>query len=437
MGFCGLSGTGGVCLLAATGMAAQVAPIPRPDELPGRPYAIEKKWVIGGSGNWDYLTLDPAARQLFVTHQNTVQVVDVDSGAVAGQVSGFGEAHAVALNPNGETGYVSDGRANKVFFFDRRTFRIDTSVDVPASPRALVFEPATGWLFSFGAMPTPTPSVRNPVNPAERAEASPCSTNGGPAYQSLVSIIDPGKETRVADVIVCGVLGAAVADGRGGVYFAMTDRNAVGRLNASSLAELTRTRAAADLGSVHGSIGRDGVLLLDFAWAPTMGGFHRPSRAMDDFTGPPFRVFSLWPECKDVRAVAVDGAHQRLFAGCTNQKLKVVATDTGSAIATLTIGPGVDEMAYDADRGLIFTANGGGYGSVTIVRQHLSDSYAVIQNLPTLQQARTMAIDPSTGLAYLVTTLYGADLRNPPANGIGTLKMNPVDGSFQVLVVGN
>jgi hypothetical protein len=57
--------------------------------------------------------------------------------------------------------------------------------------------------------------------------------------------------------------------------------------------------------------------------------------------------------------------------------------------------------------------------------------------LPTLEQARTMAIDPSTGLLYLVTTLQGADLRRPPANGIGTLKMNPINGSFQVLVVGN
>jgi DNA-binding beta-propeller fold protein YncE len=135
--------------------------------------------------------------------------------------------------------------------------------------------------------------------------------------------------------------------------------------------------------------------------------------------------------------VAVDARHWRLFAACANQKLKVLATDTGASIAGLTIGPGVDGMAYDPGRDLIFTANGGGYGSVTIVRQHLTDSYAVIQNLPTMQQARTMAVDPSTGLVYLVTTLYGANLRNPPVNGIGTLKLNPVDGSFQVLVIGD
>jgi len=54
-----------------------------------------------------------------------------------------------------------------------------------------------------------------------------------------------------------------------------------------------------------------------------------------------------------------------------------------------------------------------------------------------MQQARTVTVDPSTGIVYLVTTLYGADLRNQPLNGIGSLKLNPVDGSFRVLVVGN
>jgi hypothetical protein len=94
-------------------------------------------------------------------------------------------------------------------------------------------------------------------------------------------------------------------------------------------------------------------------------------------------------------------------------------------------------MAYDAGRELLFTANGGGYGSVSIIRRHVTDTYSVIQNLPTLQQARTLAVDSSTGDVYLVTTLYGAKLDHPPVNGIGTLKLNPVDGSFQVLVVGN
>jgi DNA-binding beta-propeller fold protein YncE len=430
MRLCALGRTGAVWLLAGAAVMAQVAPIPRSEALPGWPFSIRHQWVIGGTGNWSYLTLDPGARQLLIPHQSQVQVVDIETGAVAGNVSGFAEALDVALNPDGETGYVSDGHANKVFFFDRRTFRVTSSVDLPASPRSLVFEPSTGLLFAFGGMPTPAPPVRNPSEAPERREAEPCSAYGRdwpppPPYQSLVSIIDPEKKTRIADVMVCGVLGAAEADGQGGVYFTLTNFNAVGRLNASSIAELARSGKAADLRSVHGSIARDGTLLLDFKIASVLG------------AGPHLRIFPLGNDCQDARALAVDAADQRLFAGCANQVLKVVRTDTGASVAALTIGPGVDAVAWDPARGLIFTANGGGYGSLTVVRRSLSDSYAVTQNLPTLEQARTMALDPSTGLVYLVTTLYGANLSHPPMNGIGTLRMDPVAGSFQVLVIGN
>jgi len=430
MRFCGLGRWVAVWLLAGTGLAAQVAPIPRADELPGQPYTIKNKWIIGGTGDWDYLTLDPTARQLFVTHQTRVQVVDIDSGNVAGEVTGFSDAHAVVLDSNGEVGYASDGRASLIRIFDRRTFQVTATIPLPATPRALVFEPQTGMLFAFGALPTPAPPPRNTPRPSDRRDGDPCSVYGGgwpppPAYQSLVSIIDPNKQTSIADVHVCGILGAAQADGVGEVYFAIQNFNEVGRLNASSIVELARSRGPADLRSVNGSIAADGTLQLDLRMATTMG------------AGPHFKAFPLGHDCQNPRSVAVDAAHQRLFAACTNMQLKVVATDTGTSVAGVTIGPGVDAMAYDSGRGLIFTANGGGYGSITVIRQHLTDSYAVIQNLPTMQRARTIAIDPSTGLVYLVTTLYGADLRNPPVNGIGTLKMNPVDGSFQVLVIGN
>jgi len=80
-------------------------------------------------------------------------------------------------------------------------------------------------------------------------------------------------------------------------------------------------------------------------------------------------------------------------------------------------------------------ASGGADGSLTIIRQSVSDSYAVIQNLPTRQRARTLAVDPETGQVYLVTDLLGMDLSHP--GNVGTLQTDPVNGSFQVLVVGH
>ena len=85
---------------------------------------------------------------------------------------------------------------------------------------------------------------------------------------------------------------------------------------------------------------------------------------------------------------------------------------------------------------MIFVANGSGYGSLTIISQDANtDSYAVIQNLPTRERAHTLAVDSATGEVYLVTDFQGVDLAK--TGGIGSLHSSPVPGSFQVLVVGH
>jgi hypothetical protein len=72
-------------------------------------------------------------------------------------------------------------------------------------------------------------------------------------------------------------------------------------------------------------------------------------------------------------------------------------------------------------------------GSITVIRQDVTDTYAVIQILPTRQRARTLAVNPATGEVYLVTDLLGMPLDKPGA--IGTLHTPQANGSFQVLVI--
>jgi DNA-binding beta-propeller fold protein YncE len=104
-------------------------------------------------------------------------------------------------------------------------------------------------------------------------------------------------------------------------------------------------------------------------------------------------------------------------------------------VTSLPTGPDAESIGYDPDHGLIYTANAGAGGTLTIIHQDITDTYAVIQNLPTLLRARTLAVNPLTGMVYLVTDLLEMDLTKP--GGIGTLKATPTKGSFQVLVVGN
>jgi hypothetical protein len=84
---------------------------------------------------------------------------------------------------------------------------------------------------------------------------------------------------------------------------------------------------------------------------------------------------------------------------------------------------------------MIYTANGGAQGTLTVIRQDVTDTYAEIQNLATRQRARTLAVNPATGQVYLVTDLLGVKLDQP--GSIGTLETQSAKGSFQVLVIGN
>ncbi|HUK62371.1 MAG TPA: YncE family protein [Dongiaceae bacterium] len=130
--------------------------------------------------------------------------------------------------------------------------------------------------------------------------------------------------------------------------------------------------------------------------------------------------------------LAFDAAHRRLFSVCGNKTLVVVDADHGNVVTTLPIGQGVDAAAYDARRGLVFASNG--EGTLTVIRQESADRYVVVENAATERGARTMAIDESTGLAYLPT----ADFGPPPAptpdrpHPRGSI----VPGSFRILVVG-
>jgi DNA-binding beta-propeller fold protein YncE len=380
-------------LTCCAALAAQQAPIPTIDALGGHPYSITKTWIIGGSGNWDTLTMDPTAGQLFIAHGPSVQVVDVSTGAVVGTVLGFHEAHAIVLDDAGEFGYASDGPADLVRVFDRRSFKVVANIPTGPRPRALALDPQTGLLLAIcsgGSIPgssnTPEPTNLRNTNPNHRP-ATRGNSAPPPDSSSVITVIDPQTRQALQNLTIRGILGLAQPDQRGHVYVAVQDRNQVARIDVQAIS--TQIRNAAPQSGSDGAEFRPALLPL-------------PS------------------ECRDPRSVAVDGLHQRLFVACNNMKMAVVNGATGESVTSLTIGPGAQAIAYDAGRGLIFT-----------------DSYSVVQNLPTLQEARTLAINPSTGEIYLVTALYGVNLDHPPVNGLGTLKMNQVDSSFQVLVIGN
>ena len=423
--------------LVVCGVAtAQLSPVPPPSTaLPAHPFFITKTWYVGGVGDWDYLTIDPSANQLFIAHGPQVQVVDLETGTVAGIVSHMREAHAIVLDDQGAFGYVTDGPADKVHVFDRRTFQIVASIPTGPSPRSMALDPATGLLFVVGALQVTgnsavsgnQPPVPRRAPPARETNARQSAAHGP---ESTLTVIDVQQRTQLAQIVLPGVLGFAQGDGNGQIYITVPNRNQIIRLDAQAVGSAVRRLVSAQAAAEKQQPG-------------TKAAQHRsPEPPQLDLTGqisPQVadaypQSFSLDSICERPRALAIDSAHQRLFAACSNYRMVAMDAQTGHVVAQIPIGPGADAIGYDPNRGLIFTANGAADGSLTIIRQDVTDTYSVVQTLPTRQNARTLAINPSTGEVYLAAVIYGAELNN--VNG-APIKMKAVDGSFQVLVVGN
>ena len=425
-----------VLLVCAIAPGQQLTPVPPPSTgLPGHPFFILKTWVIGGQGDWDYLTMDPMARQLFIAHGPTVQVVDVETGAVAGTIKGMREAHQVLLDGDSGYGYVSDGQADLVRVFDRNSFQIVASIPTGPSPRSMALDGASGLLFVIGAAPSPAGAGTQPSARTSTVQRSGAGSRGTPrGAESTITVIDTGQRIPLAQIVLPGALGFAKGDGEGRVYVTVQDQNQIMRLNASTINSFIKRIVDDQAGEKNQATQQfvqrkagDQALHLDFTG-------NLPPEFRDAYP----HSFSLDSNCQDPRALAIDREHGRLFVACSNFRMVVLNPGTDQTIAALPIGPGPDAIGYDANRGLIFTANGGGDGSLTIIRQDVTDTYAVIQTLPTRQHARTLAIDASTGAVYLTSVQYGAQMNTPFTNGSpAPLKVAPVDSSFQVIVVGN
>jgi len=128
-------------------------------------------------------------------------------------------------------------------------------------------------------------------------------------------------------------------------------------------------------------------------------------------------VMAHWPldPCKEPSGLAIDAKHRRLFAGCDNNMMAVIDTDTGKVIATPPIGAGVDADAFDPETGFAFASNGQS-GTLTVVHEDSPDKFTVVEDVPTQRGARTMALDPKTHEVYLVTAQFGPPPAPTPTN---------------------
>jgi YVTN family beta-propeller protein len=131
----------GLSLLLCLTAAIAAAPAPA--------YHLVKTIAVGGEGGWDYLNVDGSAHRLYVARSNRVTVVDVDKGAVVGEIANTPGVHGVALIPREHRGFTSNGGDDTVTVFDTQTLKELDRVKVGSRPDAIIFDRSTSRVFTF------------------------------------------------------------------------------------------------------------------------------------------------------------------------------------------------------------------------------------------------------------------------------------------------
>jgi YVTN family beta-propeller protein len=129
-------------------LAAAIFALPA---LAQKQFKVTNQVKLGGEGGWDYLIYDKDGKRLFITRGSHVMVIDAATLKVTGDIPDLSGIHGVALAPELNRGFISNGGDNTVTIFDLKTLKKLDSVKVGERPDAILYEPFSKHVFTFNA----------------------------------------------------------------------------------------------------------------------------------------------------------------------------------------------------------------------------------------------------------------------------------------------
>jgi len=174
------------------------------------PYSVVKEIKIGGPGGWDYITVDPAAHRIYVSHATKIVVADTNSGAIVGEIADTPGVHGIAVAPDLGLGYTSNGRDNTSTIVDLKTLKPVMKVMTGGNPDAIFYERGRHEVYTFngqgqsatvfdaksGNVIATIPLMGKPEAPAFDADAKRLYVNI--EDKNAIAVIDPDKHTLLA-----------------------------------------------------------------------------------------------------------------------------------------------------------------------------------------------------------------------------------------------
>ena len=260
---------------------------------------------------FDYVTVDPVARRVYLSRGTAVEVMNADTGALVGYIPGFKRQHGVALAPELNRGFISDGELARVTIFDLKTLKTLGQVKADPDTDCVVYDPATKRVFSM---------------------------NGD---SSSSTVIDAKTGTVIKTIALGGSPEFAVADGKGMIYANLSDKNQVAAIDARTLEVKSKWSTAPSGGSTALAIDREHRRLFSSGRNPQL------LVVMDADSG---KIIQSFPISAGTDAAAYDPDTKTIFVSTFTGDINVFHQDSPdqySAVDTIKSQLGSKTMGLD------------------------------------------------------------------------------------------
>jgi YVTN family beta-propeller protein len=277
----------------------------------GDTYEFSNEIPIGGEGGWDILTVDSAARRLYVSHATKVVVVDLEKNVVAGEIVDAPGVHGLIPVPELQRGFTTNGKEDKTSVVDLATLKTTSKIDTGKNPDAFAYDAKRGEVYIFN--------------------------HSG----SSATVIDAKNAKVVATIQLGGAPEFGVSDDTAGrVYVNLEDKNEVAVIDAAKHEVAARWPLAPGTEPTG--------IALDAAHHRLFATCHNKVMEMVDTTSG--KVVASVPIGAGVDGCAFDDATQLAFASCgegTTTIAKEEGPDKLTTVQTLKTERSARTMALD------------------------------------------------------------------------------------------
>jgi YVTN family beta-propeller protein len=280
-------------------------------------YQPLKKVAVPGTGGWDYVTVDAAARRVYVSHSTQVDVLDADSLAVVGTIPGTPGVHGIAIAPDAGRGYISAGKADAAVVFELKTLKPLGEIKVGKKPDAIVYEPLTKRVY---VMNGDSENI-TVLNAADGSVAGTIALGGGPEF--------------------------SVSDGKGNLYVNLEEQNETLHIDVNSLQVKDRWPLAPCATPTSLAMDTDNRRLF-------VGCRSKHLAVLDADTG---RIVFTAPIGERVDAGAFDSKTRLVYLSTGDGKVFIFhqeSPDKYSMAQEIVTKPGAKTMGYDSKTGNLF-----------------------------------------------------------------------------------